>query len=189
MSASGTSNERIGVLSAPIITLIRKLHRETTTGCDDREDRAPGRSRAAGKSSRAGLDSARYAGHSLRAGHAAAAAIAGASERSIMNQTGHRPVQMAISGKGACSGRIPRASWGCERWRDLPIRESARADGCYERARSKWSNWQCRKYREMSRAVHHEPGCTLPMARRGHVKNYRYTYLMLLDRSGARVYD
>jgi site-specific recombinase XerD len=43
---------------------------------------------------RAGLDPARYAGHSLRAGHATAAAIAGASERSIMNQTGHRSVQM-----------------------------------------------------------------------------------------------
>jgi site-specific recombinase XerD len=43
---------------------------------------------------RAGLDEARYAGHSLRAGHATAAAIAGASERSIMNQTGHRSVQM-----------------------------------------------------------------------------------------------
>jgi integrase len=43
---------------------------------------------------RAGLDSEKYAGHSLRAGHATAAAIAGASERSIMNQTGHRSVQM-----------------------------------------------------------------------------------------------
>jgi site-specific recombinase XerD len=43
---------------------------------------------------RAGLDAARYAGHSLRAGHATCAAIAGASERSIMNQTGHRSVQM-----------------------------------------------------------------------------------------------
>jgi len=43
---------------------------------------------------RAGLDSAKYAGHSLRAGHAASAAIAGASERSIMNQTGRRSVQM-----------------------------------------------------------------------------------------------
>ncbi len=43
---------------------------------------------------RTGLDSAKYAGHSLRAGHATAAAIAGASERSIMNQTGHRSVQM-----------------------------------------------------------------------------------------------
>jgi len=43
---------------------------------------------------RAGLDPAKYAGHSLRAGHATSAAIAGASERSIMNQTGHKSVQM-----------------------------------------------------------------------------------------------
>jgi site-specific recombinase XerD len=43
---------------------------------------------------RAGLDPAKYAGHSLRAGHATSAAIAGASERSIMNQTGRRSVQM-----------------------------------------------------------------------------------------------
>jgi integrase len=42
----------------------------------------------------AGLDASMYAGHSLRAGHATSAAIAGASERSIMNQTGHRSVQM-----------------------------------------------------------------------------------------------
>ncbi len=44
---------------------------------------------------RAGLDAVNYAGHSLRAGHATSAAIAGASERSIMNQTGHRSAQMA----------------------------------------------------------------------------------------------
>ncbi len=43
---------------------------------------------------RTGLDATKYAGHSLRAGHATSAAIAGASERSIMNQTGHRSVQM-----------------------------------------------------------------------------------------------
>ena len=43
---------------------------------------------------RAGLDATKYAGHSLRAGHATTAASAGASERSIMNQTGHRSVQM-----------------------------------------------------------------------------------------------
>jgi integrase len=43
---------------------------------------------------RAGLEPAKFAGHSLRAGHATAAAIAGASERSIMNQSGHRSVQM-----------------------------------------------------------------------------------------------
>jgi integrase len=43
---------------------------------------------------RSGLDAGKYAGHSLRAGHATTAAIGGASERSIMNQTGHRSVQM-----------------------------------------------------------------------------------------------
>jgi antirestriction protein ArdC len=43
---------------------------------------------------RAGLDAAKYAGHSLRSGHATSAAMAGASERSIMKQTGHRSVQM-----------------------------------------------------------------------------------------------
>ena len=43
---------------------------------------------------RVGLDPAKFSGHSLRAGHATAAAVAGASERSIMNQTGHRSVQM-----------------------------------------------------------------------------------------------
>src|SRR6185295_14646932 len=43
---------------------------------------------------RAGLDPKKYAGHSLRAGHATSAAAAGASERSIMAQTGHRSVQM-----------------------------------------------------------------------------------------------
>jgi integrase len=43
---------------------------------------------------RAGLDATKYAGHSLRAGHATSAAAAGASERSIMRQTGHRSVQM-----------------------------------------------------------------------------------------------
>ena len=42
----------------------------------------------------AGLDPARYAGHSLRAGLATSAAAAGASERAIMNQTGHRSVAM-----------------------------------------------------------------------------------------------
>lgn len=42
----------------------------------------------------AGLDPAKYSGHSLRAGLATAAAIAGASERSIMAQTGHRSLNM-----------------------------------------------------------------------------------------------
>lgn len=38
----------------------------------------------------AGRDPHEYAGHSLRAGLATAAALGGASERAIMNQTGHR---------------------------------------------------------------------------------------------------
>jgi len=41
---------------------------------------------------RAGMDPTRYAGHSLRSGLATAAADGGASERSIMRQTGHRSV-------------------------------------------------------------------------------------------------
>jgi len=44
--------------------------------------------------SAAGLDPANYAGHSLRAGLATSAAIGGASERSIMAQTGHRSFAM-----------------------------------------------------------------------------------------------
>jgi site-specific recombinase XerD len=39
-----------------------------------------------------GLDAAKYGAHSLRAGLATAAAMAGASERAIMNQTRHRSV-------------------------------------------------------------------------------------------------
>lgn len=64
---------------------------------------------------RAGLDAAKYAGHSLRAGHATAAAIAGASERSIMKQTGHRSVQMVrrYIRMAACSERTARANWAC----------------------------------------------------------------------------
>jgi site-specific recombinase XerD len=43
---------------------------------------------------RAGIDAADLAGHSLRSGLATTAARNGASERSIMKQTGHRSVQM-----------------------------------------------------------------------------------------------
>jgi integrase len=41
-----------------------------------------------------GLNQERFAGHSLRAGLATSAAAAGASERAIMAQTGHRSVLM-----------------------------------------------------------------------------------------------
>jgi integrase len=43
---------------------------------------------------RAGLDATKFAGHSLRSGHATSAAEGGASERSIMDQTGHRSLEM-----------------------------------------------------------------------------------------------
>jgi integrase len=41
-----------------------------------------------------GLAAPEFAGHSPRSGLATSAAMAGASERSIINQTGHRSVQM-----------------------------------------------------------------------------------------------
>ena len=41
-----------------------------------------------------GLKASDFAGHSLRSGLATSAAMGGASERSIMNQTGHRSVNM-----------------------------------------------------------------------------------------------
>ncbi len=41
-----------------------------------------------------GLDASEFAGHSLRSGLATSAAMAGASERSIMDQTGHRSLNM-----------------------------------------------------------------------------------------------
>jgi integrase len=43
---------------------------------------------------RAGIDASEFSGHSLRSGLATTAAKNGASERSIMKQTGHRSVQM-----------------------------------------------------------------------------------------------
>ena len=43
---------------------------------------------------RVGIEAAGLAGHSLRAGHATTASRNGASEASIMRQTGHRSVQM-----------------------------------------------------------------------------------------------
>jgi integrase len=41
-----------------------------------------------------GLDPLKFGGHSLRSGLATSAAMAGASERSIMNQTGHRSLNV-----------------------------------------------------------------------------------------------
>lgn len=71
--------------------LFRPVDRHDGVGNSRLTDRAVARiiQRAA---RRAGLDPHRYAGHSLRAGLATAAAAAGAPERVIMAQTGHRSV-------------------------------------------------------------------------------------------------
>jgi site-specific recombinase XerD len=71
--------------------LFRPVDRHDRVGGNRLTDRAVARiiQRAA---RRAGLDPHRYAGHSLRAGLATAAAAAGAPERAIMAQTGHRSV-------------------------------------------------------------------------------------------------
>jgi site-specific recombinase XerD len=71
--------------------LFRPVDRHDHVGDNRLTDRAVARiiQRAA---QRAGLDPHRYAGHSLRAGLATAAAAAGAPERAIMAQTGHRSV-------------------------------------------------------------------------------------------------
>ena len=53
-----------------------------------------------------GLDPARVAGHSLRAGLATSAAAAGASERAIANQTGHR--SLAVLRRYIRSGELFR---------------------------------------------------------------------------------
>ena len=71
--------------------LFRPIDRHGRVGATRLSDRAVARviQRAA---EHAGLDPRRYAGHSLRAGLATAAAAAGAPERAIMAQTGHRSV-------------------------------------------------------------------------------------------------
>jgi integrase len=81
--------ERAGITDGP---LFRSISRHGQVG----PDRLSGIdvARIVKKLAQRGLDAAKFAGHSLRAGHATAAAIAGASERSIMNQTGHRSVLM-----------------------------------------------------------------------------------------------
>jgi site-specific recombinase XerD len=71
--------------------VFRPVDRHDRVGGNRLTDRAVARiiQRAA---QRAGLDPHRYAGHSLRAGLATAATAAGAPERGIMAQTGHRSV-------------------------------------------------------------------------------------------------
>jgi integrase len=61
-----------------------------------------------------GLDPSRYAGHSLRAGLATSAAAAGASERVIMSQTGHRSADMVR--RYIREGNLFRGEW-TKAWR------------------------------------------------------------------------
>jgi site-specific recombinase XerD len=82
--------EHVGITSGPLFRSINR-HRQLQAGRLSGIDVARILKKLA---QRVGLDAAKYAGHSLRAGHATSAAIAGASERSIMLQTGHRSVQM-----------------------------------------------------------------------------------------------
>ncbi|MDQ6618011.1 MAG: site-specific integrase [Actinomycetota bacterium] len=78
--------EIAGVADGPLFVTIDRAGRLGTTRASDRCVARTVQRAALG----AGLDPARYAGHSLRAGLATSAAATGASERSIMNQTGHK---------------------------------------------------------------------------------------------------
>jgi integrase len=82
--------EQVGITTGPLFRSVSR-HGQVQVGRLGGIDVARIVKKLAG---RAGLDATAYAGHSLRAGHATSAAIAGASERSIMKQTGHRSVQM-----------------------------------------------------------------------------------------------
>ena len=82
--------ETVGIVEGPLFRSINRHGRMLESGLS-----AIDIARVVKKlAERAGLDPTKYAGHSLRAGHATSAAASGASERSIMNQTGHRSVQM-----------------------------------------------------------------------------------------------
>jgi integrase len=56
-----------------------------------------------------GLDPERFAGHSLRAGLATSPVAAGASERAIVNQTGHRSV--ATVRRSIRDGELLQGEW------------------------------------------------------------------------------
>jgi integrase len=92
---------------------------------------------------RAGLDPAKFAGHSLRAGHATSAAIAGASERSIMNQAGHRSVQMVrrYIRDGSFFRETARANWDYSSIPLLTAQNSYPRDGFLTCSIQGWSGW------------------------------------------------
>jgi integrase len=82
--------EAAGIVTGP---LFRSVNRHGKVGAVRLSDRAVALAVKRAAES-AGLDASTFSGHSLRAGLATSAAAAGASERSIMDQTGHRSVQM-----------------------------------------------------------------------------------------------
>src|SRR5207253_5153465 len=85
---AGLETPRIG--DGPVFRALDKFQRVQAGRLSDKAVARIVKRRAAA----VGLDPALYAGHSLRAGLATSAAAGGASERAIMNQTGHRNVQM-----------------------------------------------------------------------------------------------
>jgi integrase len=82
--------ETARITDGPIFRPMDRFHRVQPTRLSDKAVALIVKRRAKA----VGLDPARYAGHSLRAGLATSAAAAGASERVIMSQTGHRSADM-----------------------------------------------------------------------------------------------
>jgi integrase len=82
--------ESAGINEGPVFRSLDKFQRVKPRRLSDRAVARIVKRRAKA----VGLDPERYAGHSLRAGLATSAAAGGASERAIMNQTGHRSTHM-----------------------------------------------------------------------------------------------
>jgi integrase len=82
--------ESASILDGPVFRSLDRFHRVQPRRLSDKAVALVVKRRAKA----VGLDPARYAGHSLRAGLATSAAAAGASERAIMSQTGHRSADM-----------------------------------------------------------------------------------------------
>ena len=82
--------ETARIVDGPVFRPMDRFHRVQPTRLSDKAVALIVKRRAKA----VGLDPERYAGHSLRAGLATSAAAAGASERVIMSQTGHRSADM-----------------------------------------------------------------------------------------------
>jgi integrase len=110
----GSSEQTCPVRSVQAWLQVAKITRGAVFRGIDRADRVSddrlsdrGVARAVKRAAKAiGLDAARYSGHSLRAGLATSAAAAGASDRVIMRQTGHRSGEMV--GRYVREGRLFR---------------------------------------------------------------------------------